>query len=124
MAVLSSKATEYTLKLLPLTHSWIYFPIMTAGLYIIPHIIRLLVKTIEDIPPKYLFLMILLPFRDFRKEKIVFHADRSLKFQVLLSNALLADFNSVSITLNYRTTCGMIPKTCMRSTEHVAERRV
>ena len=44
----------------------IYFTLMTAGLYIIPLIIRLLAKTREDIPPKYLFLMILLPFRDFR----------------------------------------------------------
>ena len=33
----------------------IYFTIMTAGLYIISLIMRLLAKTIEDIPPKYLF---------------------------------------------------------------------
>src|SRR4029434_2142539 len=33
----------------------------------IPLIIRLLAKTIEDIPPKYLFLMILLPFSSSRK---------------------------------------------------------
>src|SRR4029434_3103599 len=55
-------------------------------------IIRLLAKTIEDIPPKYLFLMILLPFRDFRQEEIVLHTNRTLKFQVLRSNPLLADF--------------------------------
>ena len=33
----------------------IYFWIMTDGQYIIALIIRLLAKTIEDIPPKYLF---------------------------------------------------------------------
>src|SRR4029434_6648422 len=49
-------------------------------------------KTIEDIPPKYLFLMILLPFHDFRKEKNVLQANRILTFQVLRSNPLLADF--------------------------------
>src|SRR4029434_1438082 len=84
MSVPSSRATEYALKLLPLTHSYIYFLIMTDGLYIIPLIIRLLVKTIEDIPPKYLFLMILFI-------KIVLHANRTLKFQVLRSNPLLAE---------------------------------
>ena len=57
-----------------------------------PLIIQLLNKTIEDIPPEYLYLMILLPFRDFRSEKSVLQANRTLKFQVLRSNPLLADF--------------------------------
>ena len=38
---------------------------MTTKVYIIPLIIQLLAKTIEDIPPKYLFLKILLRFHDF-----------------------------------------------------------
>src|SRR4029434_3834178 len=55
-------------------------------------------------------LTILLPFRDFRKKKIVLHANRTFKFQVLRSNPLLADFKlqRLTITLNYRTTCRMI----------------
>ena len=35
-------------------------------------IIQLLAKTIEDIPPKYLFLMILLPFLISAKKKMFF----------------------------------------------------
>src|SRR4029434_10873331 len=53
----------------------------------------------------YIFRM--LPIRDFHN-KIVLHANRTLKFQMLRSNPLLSDFNSVSITLNDWTTCGMI----------------
>jgi len=95
---------------------------MTSKLYIIH--IQLLAKTIEDIPPRYLFNDCVAVWfrRYFRLEKIVLQANRTLKFQVLRSNPLLADFKLqwLSVTLNDRTTCGIIWNTWIRSTKPIA----
>ena len=97
---------------------------MTSKLYIIH--IQLLAKTIEDIPPRYLFndCVAVWFHRYFRLEKIVLQANRTLKFQVLRSNPLLADFKLqwLSVTLNDQTTCRMMKewKMWIRSTKPVA----
>ena len=66
----------------------------------------------KDIPPKYPYLMLLLPFRD-----------RTLKFQVLCSNLLPADFKLqwISVMLSELTTCKIIWKLFIGSTKAVAD---
>src|SRR4029434_8474210 len=76
---------------------------------LIPLIIRLLVSTIEDIPPKYLFLMILLPFLISAKKKMFFRLIELLSFRCCITTYYLLTSNyNESVTLNDRTTCGMI----------------
>ena len=54
------------------------------------------------------------------RKKIVLRANRTLKFQVLRINPLLADLQRLSVTLNDRTICRMIWKMWIRSRKPVA----
>ena len=100
----------------------IYFSRMTCGLYIILLSMLLLGKVRKYIPPKSIF------FNDFAavswlplRKKIAFQANRTLKFQELRSNILLADFKLewISVMTSERFTFKMIWKMWIRSTKPV-----